>query len=110
MSDYIKREDAIRACNERQIISGDFITGIRYPTADEIREVITDIPSADVVERKRGKWTYNLEQGDPISIECPLCGATIYISGDIPDDENYLFAEDYNFCPNCGADMRGNDK
>ena len=61
-------------------------------------------------ERKRGEWTYNLEQGDPISIECPLCGATIYISGDIPDDENYLITEDYNYCPNCGADMRGNDK
>lgn len=26
---------------------------------------------------------------------------------DIPsaDDENYLFAEDYNYCPNCGALM-----
>ena len=161
MSDYIKREDAIRVCNERQIISGDFITGIRYPTADEIREVITDIPSADVVdkelydravsrvtelsielsvekqeydalqnvrmeqlaelakgmetthilkglERKRGEWRWV----DTVSSvkECSVCGkhfinTTLIKGGEctaIPCDTSW------NYCPNCGADMRGN--
>ena len=122
-TDYIKRDDAIKAV-ERY-----------FKGANDVYELLQDIPSADVVERKkpapttnlpkcgsagyreplkvvveherkRGEWTCNLEQGDPISIECPLCGATIYISGDIPDDENYLIAEDYNFCPNCGALMK----
>lgn len=46
-------------------------------------------------ERKTGKWIPRLEEewyGD--QAECPLCG---HVTIDVG-----------NFCPNCGADMRGN--
>lgn len=53
---------------------------------------VADAPTADVVERKKGKWKRKAEylwQG----YECSLCG--------------YEIASRTNYCSNCGADMRG---
>ena len=61
----------------------------KYTLFCEKREVINllnKLPSADVVERKRGEWIVGTEQ-------CTCCGSYGLIS--------------FNFCPNCGADMRG---
>lgn len=86
MSDYIKREDAINAV-------ADYLLEHRGTgTLNHIQNasVIINIrcPSADVVERKRGEWIVK-QNG---FAECSVC-------------EQYYFS-DYNFCPNCGADMR----
>lgn len=48
---------------------------------------------ADVVERKHGKWNWV-----SFNIECSECGAMPNFDSTEPL---------YNFCPNCGADMRG---
>lgn len=45
-------------------------------------------------ERKRGKWK-KVYEGNGLRYECDKCG------------ERYPNAYGYNFCPNCGADMRG---
>lgn len=55
-------------------------------------KTIDDAPSVPTVEPKRGEW---LEIGDDW-IKCSLCGKEI--------------CYDANFCPNCGADMRGGGK
>lgn len=60
---------------------------------DAIVKVINDTPTADVVERKKGKWTYN----SPVTVKCDQCG---YVIGDWD-------ASEYAFCPHCGSDMRG---
>ena len=57
-------------------------------------------PSVDVVERKKGKWipqNYNKTNGFVSTAvyyypACSVCG---------------LCANYTNYCPNCGADMRG---
>lgn len=49
---------------------------------------IEEIPSAEP-ERKKGKWKIT-----PVYIKCSECGESFML---IPQ----------NFCPNCGADMRG---
>lgn len=48
-----------------------------------------------IEERKRGKWIPKSESG--CIIECSMCGERMTVLGD----------ENPNFCPNCGADMRG---
>jgi hypothetical protein len=53
------------------------------------KEFIDNAPTADVVEVKRGKW---------IDHKCSLCGFEPY-------DPSGL--DTFNFCSNCGADMRG---
>lgn len=68
----------------------------RHTPIDSLLALIDEAPSADVVERKRG--TYRLSEYDDewychYQI-CNECGAKWMCSNT-------------NFCPNCGADMRG---
>lgn len=81
MSDYIKRDEALH------IIASITGTGIGV-------ELIKELPSADVVERKKGEWMFD----DPISADfgCSEC----------------LHRQDYctRYCPNCGALMWEEDE
>ena len=66
-------------------------------------EKISALPSAQP-ERKKGKWVYAEDEYGIDGYHCNQCGFFVpwdYIHKFI----NYI--EDYNFCPNCGADMRG---
>ena len=54
------------------------------------------IPTADVRENVRGKWKRRIVDGGwNANLVCSECGYTLMIE------------DGYNFCPNCGADMRG---
>ena len=62
---------------------------------------ICSLPAADVVERKRGDWIRVTEElGE--SWMCSECMEEF-----IPHDGMEEFASYAHFCPNCGADMRG---
>lgn len=73
-----------------------------YGTKDAVN--VEELSSADVVERKHGKWigipskTVSKRNRTIHSMVyiCPLCR---YSNG----------RRKSNFCPNCGADMRGED-
>ena len=94
--DLIKRSDALSAAGDMSYI------------AFEIRRKLRMIPSA---EPKSGEWeekeTFCVTDDDPIisqwqSARCSECGkyhTTPYM---------YHF-NNYNFCPNCGAQMKGAD-
>ena len=93
MSDYIKR-DALRQKmyhesfeTDTDLQKWDSGCWIRYKLFEK---VIDSIPSADVVERKRGEWIFD----DPIraNFKCSECL-----------ERNDICSK---FCPNCGADMR----
>ena len=82
MSDLIRREDAIKALYKYNFV-----------TKEVIEREIMSIPSAD---RPRGEW---IEQEDDYHHywECSECGMGVGL-----DDIR-------NFCPNCGAKMKGAD-
>ncbi len=86
MTEYIRREDLMERVGRWQL-----------NTREAIAEMIMSVPSADVVERKRGKWI----GGNGVDyVRCSCC------------HKNYDWvgqAQYYNFCPNCGADMRHPD-
>ena len=64
--------------------------------------ILARINEAPTVEaRPSGKWR-KYEDIDCVEfIKCSVCGGIFY------DGDNDTFDRPYNFCPNCGADMRG---
>lgn len=61
--------------------------------ADAFNKLVDDIPTADVRENVRGEWIK--KKGSLWTLAtCSVCGE-LSVEGDKP------------FCPNCGADMRG---
>ena len=63
-------------------------------TEKEIRDALDKAIKALKQERPHGEWIYHKEwefDGE-CAFECSKCGMGVDV--------------DYNFCPNCGADMR----
>lgn len=95
MAEYITREAALMAVCRAELPDktedGIPIAKGKRKVSDCVRR-IKAIPAADVVDRKHGKWITKY----PLST-CSVCEQTMIL---------HDFA---NFCPNCGADMRGED-
>lgn len=60
--------------------------------------MLDEVPTADVVERKYGKWIFSPDDAEGM---CTSCNFKIY--GRLYQNK-YLIVP-YNFCPNCGAKM-----
>lgn len=93
----IKRQDAIDTIHKTIYELFGYQGGETFTDTDELLltvnkllcKKIREIPAADVLERKKGEWT---DIGGIIRWGCPLC--------------HHAYEHRYNFCPNCGADMR----
>ena len=66
---------------------------------EAIKMTIDRMPLADLVERKHGEW---ISPADLICYKCTACGN--YANQGYGLDEPIF----WDFCPNCGADMREN--
>ena len=86
MSDYIKRENAIKA------IKKDIMGGLNYES------ILNRLPSADVAEVKHAEDVGYEDSYGWVS-KCSLCGA-----------EFHEPTHGANYCPNCGAKMDGERK
>lgn len=56
-----------------------------------IKDIIRHIPAADVAPVKHGHWRARMST--TTSVKCTCC--------------NHYYEYETPFCPNCGADMRG---
>ena len=95
MADYISREAALTILERlRDKCSNDDMSFALNWAADTIK----GLTAADVVERKRGEWEYEKGNYDRLIVVCSRCGQQKPILVD---------SFKFNYCPNCGADMRG---
>ena len=60
----------------------------------EIEHLIGEIPTVDAVEVVHGRWEDVSLRFTQVKEKCSVCGGIVYAHG-------------FNYCPNCGADMRG---
>ena len=90
-----------KECIEREAARNIFTPPLRDPESldfwEWLQSEIDSIPAADVVEVRHGQWIA-VTLGD---MRCSCCGGVYGVCGGLMGD--------YNFCPNCGADMRGVD-
>lgn len=108
MADYIDRDAFLKAerdwyckdCDRRKNSKGKTVYDIggapcRSCGIGDVLDLVEDYPAADVRPVVHGEWI-----GKPIAgfctVRCSVC------------DEPFLENNGtWNFCPNCGADMRG---
>ena len=80
----------------RYIDAEDFANRMSGVYEEYMWEVLEDTPTADVVEVKHGNWV-GIDDDPCETFECDRCGFVL---------DNCIQGVLYNFCPNCGADMR----
>lgn len=95
MSDLIRRDDAREAIEKLMEIHFD-----RQVVLAKARDAIVSLPSAEAVQ---GEWIPLVMNGE---YKCSVCGRAS--KSDNAAWVNIPSAY-WNFCPNCGADMRGGD-
>ena len=62
------------------------------------KQILEELPSAQP-EREKGEWGFETWRDGYRNLQCSVCGQWIAsTSCDLPP---------FNYCPNCGADMRG---
>lgn len=85
MSRYIDADKLIEDVRRKRGLH-EIIKGVIY-------SFLHDAPTADVVESKRGEW--KVDETHDYEPYCSLCG------------HEPIAGEKYNYCPDCGAEMRG---
>lgn len=118
MDDLISREEAI------EWVQNILATHLYYHHRSKSRNVPIDevidrlerVPSIDAVPVKRGRWVPGREIGKEMLIDgstevvyedykCSSCGLILFRLLHNVDGTPF-----YKFCPNCGADMRGEEE
>ena len=96
MSDYISRQ-AVKKQIVNSFVTDEFCSteADTFIADNLILKEIDKVPNADVVEVKRGEWIELPSSGIGNTAECSVCHDKVY---------GYVTC---NYCPNCGADMRG---
>lgn len=91
MSEYIKKEDAINL-TWREPTYTDPLNVLT-----EVRDGLNELPTYSFPDREKGEWIVTIEDWNKWT--CSKCGwnkrTDIHVN------------LGYNFCPKCGADMRG---
>lgn len=101
MDEYISRKWISNAIH-------NFFCGIKHSvTEEDIQAYISATPSADVRENIHGHWIEHKEYCKNLGVKPSGLGAFKWCSRcNCGIDVREWHINDYNYCPNCGADMR----
>ena len=103
MAEYIDRGDLALWLNKKSCeFSMNDVAPIGWTLCGLVNELAT-FPSADVVERKVGKWLFWQDDPDANVYECSACHEPLTLNEGTPRENNF------NFCPFCGLPMKEGD-
>ena len=96
MAEYIEREALMRRIKEIHCAECDSYHGVRCRACwvDDTLDYIDSEPAADVAPVRHGRWIMHDDEFG-LTCECSVCHIETMGDG--------------NYCPNCGADMRGSN-
>ena len=120
MTEYIEREAATAVIEEKQkelcplgMYSRHAVYGSdreKFDAWQEIIDALESIPAADVRPVVRGKWILYKDRDSTGKFEyvqwsCSACKSNVR-TGQPRFDSTLRERPRFNYCPNCGADMR----
>lgn len=91
MSEYIERESAIKS------LLNDAPEQVGY-SREDAADCIRYMDAADVSPVRHGKWEWDTED----IYRCSNCAEKSHV-------KEVMGRPAWNYCPNCGADMRGSN-
>lgn len=105
MNDLISRQAAIDAISYSEIAyyPGEYDSEVLRRDSVVKQAILSIVPIDAQPKRKKGEWIIMSEFLGGCTDRCSVCGWEYDYNGYV-DEQEY-----YNYCPNCGADMRGND-
>ena len=98
-NDYIRKQDAVEALDGKIVVTGHENADAVLQYMKDITNKIKSLEPADVVPVVHGRWIEDEGEGYH-GIHCLRCGFSIPYG-------NIMMG--YNFCPNCGAKMDGEE-
>lgn len=105
MKEYIERVAVLNLLEKINPV--DFGSMFDYESHGAVREClreacygVEDIPAADVVEMRNGRWMDAESDDGCIVWHCSVCSYPVKTIGGYPI---------YHYCPNCGALMDGKE-
>lgn len=107
MAEYIERDQAREVICGWCEYAGSCLADDYYWNKCDAKRRLGDIPSADVQPVVHGRW---IEVEEPFGwsmircASCTVCGESFVLNEDLGIED---IREGCNYCPNCGADMRG---
>lgn len=101
--DYLRSVLYETAINNAGVKVEDFATACQEIADNRLKVWLDNVPAADVVEVKRGRWVYDEF--------CSGCGkrnppSRVIMGGQVL----YQYGGEMNFCPNCGSYNREEKK
>ena len=96
---------ALKVFNDKKNGNPHFLNGI-----ETAKEIIEELPTADVRENVKGEWfAFDIDSERYDEIKCSVCRKAFIVDAQRYCDIGFI-KDDLNFCPNCGADMRGKNE
>lgn len=104
-TDYISREAAKKHQDKiwqeiRSVLKGK-VTKLAEAVYRDLKNSLDDVPAADVRPVVSGEWIVNRFENHTLC-ECYACGQEFYYF-----NKGQYHIDESNFCPHCGANMRG---
>ena len=96
MAEYIEKKALMVALCKEIIGDGDYYNG-KDDMQDQIRDMVSRFPAADVAPVRHGRWVLDEKR---YVVYCSECSEPVSYYPNIRD-----VREENHYCPNCGAKM-----